>query len=336
MLHANGTHAYTQAYALDEAEGTRPQSRRGRGMGQRNGVTMGGIEPQIGDDETVYQSVPRQKHHAQDTPDDMPLHHTVPPKIDEVTGMRPPSRRGRPGSRAAMALPSRPLSRPATAPSLAYTGANADLCDTLHHAASDAGRELFSDCTTPDAPDEHDTHAPSPPRLQQSDALTNGHGCHEWGALNGKGAVGGFGAEWKNRNGSHEWAGRGPAVDSLSTRARGSPNREVHRGSLQEIPQWTPLRPCTTSQRLQIDDDDEQGDAQEEEGEGERSGDDDEDAMARTVHQLMAHARESLGVSSTVWPALKDELCCIEREVSLNDDIQCSKSIGIRIIGNHA
>lgn len=334
MLHANGTQAHTQAYALDEAEGTRPQSRRGRGMGLRNGVTMGGIEPQIGDDETVYQSVPRQKHHAQDTPDDMPLHHTVPPKIDEVTGMRPPSRRGPPGTRAAMALPSRPLSRPATAgtratapsPSLAYTGASADLGDALHHTSSDAGRELFSDCTTPDAPDEHDTHdehhthAPSPPRLQQSDALTNGHGRHEWGALNGNGAVGGFGAEWKNRNGSHEWAGRGPAVDSLSTRARGSPNREAHGGSLQEIPQWTPSRPSTTSQRLQIDDDDEQGDAQEEEGEGERSGDDDEDAMARTVHHLMAHARESLGLSSTVWPAL-DELCCIEREVSLNDDI---------------
>ena len=40
-------------YALDEAQGTRPKSRRGRGMRSREGAPLGSIEPQMGDDEVV-------------------------------------------------------------------------------------------------------------------------------------------------------------------------------------------------------------------------------------------------------------------------------------------
>ena len=69
------------------------------------------------------------------------------PKIDEATGVRPPSRRGRPHSRANQTLLRSHLGRH-------VMGAAAE--DTSPISGEEAGRELFSDCTTNDTPEEGD------------------------------------------------------------------------------------------------------------------------------------------------------------------------------------
>jgi len=73
------------------------------------------------------------------------------PKIDEATGLRPPSRRGRPPSRANQTLLRSHLGRPFTGNVM---GGAAE--ETSPISGEEAGRELFSDCTTPDAPEEGD------------------------------------------------------------------------------------------------------------------------------------------------------------------------------------
>jgi len=144
------------AYALDEAQGTRPKSRRGRGIRTRNGVSGSVDEPQMGDDETKYNAQPPPSSLAEDgDPEgDRELGGSGGleglPKVDEAAGIRPPSRRGRPPSRASMSTGARPSTaggRPGPASSV-NSFAAAEFGD-----ATDAGRELFSDCTTPDAPD---------------------------------------------------------------------------------------------------------------------------------------------------------------------------------------
>ena len=93
------------------------------------------------------------------------------PKIDETSAIRPPSRRGRPWARDSLTRDSltrdswgRDWARPSTAlPSrtLAATG------DREFAEAND----LFSDCTTPDAPD--DLTAPPVPVDTKHDALAH-------------------------------------------------------------------------------------------------------------------------------------------------------------------
>jgi hypothetical protein len=73
------------------------------------------------------------------------------PKIDEATGVRPPSRRGRPPSRANQTLLRSHLGRP-----LMGTEMGGAAEETSPISGDEAGRELFSDCTTPDAPEECD------------------------------------------------------------------------------------------------------------------------------------------------------------------------------------
>jgi hypothetical protein len=73
------------------------------------------------------------------------------PKIDEATGVRPPSRRGRPSTRANQTLLRSHLGRPFTGNVM---GGAAE--ETSPISGEEAGRELFSDCTTPDAPEEGD------------------------------------------------------------------------------------------------------------------------------------------------------------------------------------
>ena len=141
-------------YALDEAHGTRPKSRRGRGVRSRDGVNMGGVEPQMGDDEAVYHALRTddrdadvdEEYSAYLGNDMRELDDDMMPKIDEAMGVRPPSRRGRPPSRAAFTHSH--LARPGTANALGGAGEFGEV--------SEAGRELFSDCTTPDAPEEGD------------------------------------------------------------------------------------------------------------------------------------------------------------------------------------
>ena len=132
-------------YALDEAQGTRPKSRRGRGIRTRNGACASVVEPQMGDDETRYHV--HVQPHVEDGDPGGGLE--LLPKIDEAASIRPPSRRGRPPSRASLSAGARPSTAGGTRPGSAGNSmATAELGDAM-----DAGRELFSDCTTPDAPD---------------------------------------------------------------------------------------------------------------------------------------------------------------------------------------
>ena len=65
------------------------------------------------------------------------------PKIDETSAIRPPSRRGRPWARDSL---TRDSSRPSTAlPSRTLLAPTGDFAEA---------NDLFSDCTTPDAPED--------------------------------------------------------------------------------------------------------------------------------------------------------------------------------------
>lgn len=131
-------------YARDEAIGARPRTRRGRGMLTRDSVAVDDQASNshqhlmeavpVGDDETSPNGANGVRKNRQHMASERDEGHVI-PKRDEAIGARPPTRRGRPD----------PPRRTQNHQKGYDDGGVID--------GGEAGREIFSDCTTPDAPD---------------------------------------------------------------------------------------------------------------------------------------------------------------------------------------
>eukprot|EP00960_Hanusia_phi_P016640 489883-Hanusia_phi.AAC.2 len=157
------------SFTFDEATGARPKSRRGRGMYMRSennymGLTGGdnlvGEAPQLGDDERSHMSdlaqVPEALSENNEQPTAGGVNDQFLPKIDEARGVRPPTRRGR----------------------VTRGRASQRVDDVDARQYSEAGNEIFSDCTTPDAPEEVDAMVVPPGAEGMEDGENHHHHVH--------------------------------------------------------------------------------------------------------------------------------------------------------------
>ena len=282
-------------YAMDEARGTRPKSRRGRGMRSRDAATGGGQEPQMGDDET-YQHL----HHQDastgfanathplanildfqqtmqvaasiDEASSTRIHKGSAMSIDEARGIRPPSRRGRPPPRRSTA---------------SLSAADAGHCltgdgDEEGAHGEEEGRcsgELFSDCTTP--------HASTSPHASDD----------------GGDALGTLGARGGLSRTRHMLRPSTAPAPSTRHRTNGLPGATARfqGGEDEDGTEHAPLpQPSLVSQRLEVhndDDGEETDDSADQDDSGLSHADaSDDDAMARTVSNLLGKARQTLGI----------------------------------------
>ena len=281
-------------YAMDEARGTRPKSRRGRGMRSRDAATAGGQEPQMGDDET-YQQLDHEDARSGFANATHPLANTLHSQqtmqvgassmridkgsgmsIDEARGIRPPSRRGRPPPRT-------------STPSL--SAAHARHCLTADGGEEGAdgeeqGRcsgELFSDCTTP--------HASTSP-----------HASDDGGDALGVVPLGAGGGLSRTRHMERPSTAPAPSTRHRTNGLLGGTARfqgGADEDGTEHAPR--PQQPSLVSQRLEVhndDDGEETEDSADEDDSAMSHADasDDDDGMARRVSTLLGKARETLGI----------------------------------------